>query len=260
MSGHESSASSEEFSKTLRFDLPRVPIVGLVLLAILSLNRPEFRAFFLDEGGRFSAGAVAVATAGLGVVGIVAFQLLSLVGLRVRIPLDTRIVQWGGRIRSSNEWLAALEREAIPVERRPERSNGHRIDHRLGLKVITRQQRHATLHALEMECRRKSPAFGVQLEYYYSMFIVLFCAAGLSGAFAVMGWWEVFASCWSGPIATTLGDTAIFFVSIYGAVVARRMQEYLRVVLFNHDRLFALSLIGSWFHCRFGESAPDAGE
>lgn len=248
---------SPEFSKTLRFDFPRIPIIGVLLLGILLLNYPGLLIHFEDEKGKYSLGAMTAVILAMGTAGITCAQLVSLSAFDSFFRVKRKLLENGSNIRSSYDWLEHIQAQAEPVTRSQNRAGIHDIEMRISIKKMTPKQRHAALHALEMECRRISPVFGVQLEYYYSTYLFFFCSGAFAFGMLALGLWKETTND-SGPsLGVLLFDFAAGTAAIAGTVATRRMAEYLRVILFNHDRKFALRLLSTWYQCRIGEHAPE---
>jgi hypothetical protein len=244
------SDGSTEFSKTLRFDFPRIPIIGMLLLFFLLLNYPNLLVHLEDDKGKYSIGTITVIVLALGTAGITLAQLISLSTLDSILPLKKRMLEQGENVRTSYDWLDHVQSQAKPIERAADRQGVHDIGKRVSIHKMTAKQRHATLHALEMECRKSNPAFGVQLEYYYSTYLVFFCT-GLFCIFLLT--FAVYRSAngisipaW--PILAT--NTIVAAAAFAGTIATRRMAEYLRVLMLNHDRKSTLRLLSSWFQCR----------
>jgi len=173
------------------------------------------------------------------------------------------MIEGRGNFKSSYAWFIHIQNEAILNDRKVKRLGEHNIDNRNSIKDLSHKQIHATLHALEMECREKSPAFGVQLEYYYSLYIFFFISAVLSGTILVVSFFShwIFThlsiSNLSIPTGAIVFNLLVATFGIMGAIRARKMKEYLRITLFNHDRSFVLSLLSKWFHCKFNENRDE---
>ena len=242
-----------EFSKTVRFDFPRIPIIGTLLLMISLINYPDLYTFLNDDKGKISIGVVTAIIVALGVAGICVTQLFSIAFFDFLFPIKRRIIENKENFKSSYEWFAHIQDEATLIDRKVHRAGDHDIDDRNCIKGVSHKQAHATLHALEMECREKSPAFGMQLEYYYSLYI-FFITSAIFAAFMLLisstsNWTEEYYAI---SVTSMVVDFIIVFLGVMGALRAREMKEYLRVTLFNHDRSFVLELLSKWFHCSFG--------
>jgi len=95
----------------------------------------------------------------------------------VLFPLKKIINKTDRNYRTSYQWFESIQEHSKPLERSSDRNGDHFFENRLSIDKLNHKQIHATLHALEIECREKSPAFGVQLEYYYSLYIFFFMSA-----------------------------------------------------------------------------------
>jgi hypothetical protein len=258
-----------EFSKTVRFDFPRIPIVGTLLLMLVLLNVDDGHSVLLDKDGRLSMTTIAACVFGLGVAGITLIQLFSMMLFDPLFPVKRKLVADKKGFSSSYEWFQYLKDNAAPIPRAAGRNTDNNAEESLedsdmlrdrrDIKVLSDQQVHATLHALEMECRATSPAFGVQLEYYYSIYVFFMASALTCLLFLLL-------MVLDGLVPTGVRftehavyiDSALFLCGFLGAVRARRIKEYLRITLFNHQRSMVLTLLGSWYQCKFVRPAKQA--
>lgn len=245
----------KEFSKTLRFDFPRIPVVGTLLLTIIAVNVDGVPDYFIKADGDLKLGLAAAAIVALGTAGITFCQLIGTLcspfpQFLSRVRRTSRQCKW------TDEWFLYLRREAIPVHRTRSTSGESSVDDRRDIRTLSSQEMKSTLHALEMECREKSPSFGIQLEYYYSMFVFFFLCAAASGVLLAVNVADRYSD-W--PIMFNAGawyvDAGILLVGLGGAWRARAMQESLRITLFNQNRSFVLALLGGWYQCKFAAPA-----
>lgn len=247
---------SREFSKTIRFDFPRIPIVGTVMLLILVLNLPEMAFYILDGEKKPIVGVIATFVIGLGTAGITVSQLVAVGFFDILFPIKRALMINRGDVKTSYEWFYHIQDEASPVERAQVRPGQHDLDCREDIKQLNHKQIHATLHALELECREVNPSFGVQLEYYYSMYIVFFVTAMFCSVLLMLA----AASHYFGYFTLEFSNVGILIDFLLlggglgGAYRARKIKEYLRITLFNHDRKHVLALLGKWYQCHFGAS------
>lgn len=249
-----------EFSKTLRFDFPRLPVIGTIIVLLALVNHPESISLLQDKEQRINLTAVAGSVLALGILGLLIAELFSLATTKAnslfaavlknfpRLP-HRKPTPASKRVGNGFQWFEQTKSIATPVSRRRNSDPSHKPDHRVGLNQMTPNQAHAAIHALEMECREKSPAFGVQLEYYYSIFLFFFCALITSSAFLLESIIHLAYGSNSTRPAVLYFNFFVAVISYFGARSTRRMQEFLRVLLFNHDRSFSLGLIAKWFHC-----------
>jgi hypothetical protein len=240
-----------EFSKTVRFDFPRIPVAGTLGLLIIVISLPETVKLLLGNDGQVNLGLIAAAVGTFGVAGITWCQLVAMVLFDVLFPIKRAVSSsegWG----TSYAWFAHLQQEAKPTLRTRQTGDAHNLDNRQDISDLHHKQVHAVLHALEMECREKSPAIGIQLEYYYSLYLFFFISASFSALMLMLEYLgpEVGINLRFSELACWLNLGVVGFC-LLGAVRARRMKEYLRIMLFNHHRLFVLGLLGEWFQCHF---------
>jgi hypothetical protein len=251
-----------EFSKTIRFDFPRIPIVGTLLLMLVLLNVDDGHEVLLDKDARVSMTTVAACVFGLGVAGITLIQLFSMMFFDPLFPMKRKLVTDKKGFTSSYEWFQYLRDNAQPIPGASKRDStkvgeegiedGELLRERRDIKVLTNQQVHATLHALEMECRSTSPAFGVQLEYYYSIYVFFMASALTCVSFLfLVALDQVVPTGLKFTRHAAYVDALLFLCGFFGAVRARKIKEYLRITLFNHKRGLVLSLLGSWYQCTF---------
>ena len=240
-----------EFSKTVRFDFPRIPIVGTLGLIIILLSFKNVSSYLYGTDNQLSLGLLSAIIVCLGTAGITTAQLVSMVFFDLLFPIK-KLVSSPNGYKTSYEWFSHIQQEAKPKIRERDTISLHSIDNRQDIKKLNHKQIHATLHALEMECREKSPPFGVQLEYYYSLYIFFFVSAIFSAVIILI-------SFLSGRLSLDLEFTDVIYYAnfsilifgFFGSIRARRMKEYLRITLFNHDRKFVLELLGRWYQCYF---------
>ena len=240
-----------EFSKTLRFDFPRIPVVGTLMLTIVAVNVRGVVEYFIKADGDLKLGVVAAIVVALGTAGITCSQLIGTLHSPIR-TLSLRSRRKNKQCRSTWDWFLYLRNEARPVQRARTSSGDTSVSDRRDIRTLEAQEVKSTLHALEMECREKCPSLGVQLEYYYSMFLVFFLCSMTSAVLLVVAIADNYVD-W--PIKFNPGaayaDAAMLLVGMIGAKRTRAMQESLRITLFNQNRPFVLQLLGGWYQCRF---------
>src|SRR5690606_3763559 len=147
-------------SKTLRFDFPRVPVIGTIILIITLINIPEYVDHLCDINGKISIGVLTISTISLGVLGLLVAELFSLAGVKSLSALNKfekflilkRTKEDKSSIRTGSQWFLQTQEVLSPAPRKQERIPGQKIEDRPTLHQLSPNQIHATLHALEMEC------------------------------------------------------------------------------------------------------------
>ncbi|MGV2871534.1 hypothetical protein [Colwellia sp. E150_009] len=241
-----------EFSKTVKFDFPRIPILGTLLLIITLMNYNDFiLPFILDEKGKLSISVITAGILALGTAGISISHLISMLMFDLLFPIKKYFFRKQDQnYRASYQWFESIQEHAKPQIRASERGGEHYINNRLSIDKLNHKQVHATLHALEIECREKSPAFGVQLEYYYSMYIFFFMSSIFASLMLISGLYHLYVlDTVFIPYSMMFLDGVIVVVCMIGTVRSRKIKEHLRITLFNHDRELVVELLSKWYQC-----------
>jgi hypothetical protein len=238
-----------QLSKTVKFDFPRIPVLGALFLIITIFNYKDFISTYLyDTNEQLSLSLIAAAIIALGTAGVSISHLISMVLFDALFWFKKTLIKRDMSYRASYQWLESIQEHSKPLERSSKRDGDHLFENRLSIDKLNHSQIHTTLQALEMECREKSPALGIQLEYYYSLYIFFFMSAMFSAAilssqiFRYSLYEEKHLS-----YTSMLIDLLILVIGLFGAIKARRIKEHLRVTLFNHDRDYVLELLQKWY-------------
>ena len=254
-----------EFSKTVRFDFPRIPVIGaLLLLILLIINYPGIYEFYRTSDGILIFAMITSSVLILGAAGISFAQVVSIATFNFLFKLKILAIAEKDGSMTSYEWFKQIQKDSTPISRRNSRTGvnvsdgGKGVDGRRGINSLNSRKIHATLHALEMEIRVENAPFGVQLEYYYSLYLFFLTSAIFSFGIALLS----LATLTSIPLSThfAVGHTQIVLDLIiglfgsFGAIKARRMKEFLRVLLFNANRVRVLQTLSRWFQCDFPRS------
>ncbi|WP_293267703.1 hypothetical protein [Neptunomonas sp.] len=241
-----------EFSKTVKFDFPRIPVLGTLLLIIAVINYYDLiMPYLFDEDQKPSLGLITAAIFSFGTAGVSISHLISMVMFDFLFPIKKFVLKSQDQnYRTSYQWFESIQKNSTPNVRISNRGNEHSISNRLSIDKLSNKQVHATLHALEIQCRENSPAFGIQLEYYYSLYIFFFMSALFTLFMLLTGFYYAHASqVYAVPYVVIIVDCIIILICSIGTVRARKIKEHLRIILFNHDRVLVVSLLKKWFQC-----------
>ena len=156
----------KEYSRTLKFDFPAIPILGSLLLLLILLNDKSLCWFLFDQNGVPIVSLLTTTLLFLGTAGLTISQLISFSCFDQFFELRHLLLKSKSNKFSDTtyEWFEILSKNLTPRIRKTSRGVHHKLGDRRALKDLSQGQIHATLHALEVSCRAKHPEIASQIE------------------------------------------------------------------------------------------------
>lgn len=272
---------SKDTPRILAFDFPLIPVLGVLLLSLIVFNDRPLASVIFDKEGKPLVSMIGACVLFLGTAGITFAKLIlfclhgNFSNARAR-SLKSKTNRFSS---TTSEWFDQLRNELVPIERKKEREGTHDTSKRKRLSDMTPGQVHATLHALEISCRRKFPEIASQIEYFYSMFVIFFVLGSGASAFPLLKGFEFFMKSVKNPICDPVTqnvtgsalvpatvdaltglcshlnvpwymliiDSLLVIFCMSAVIRARRFKEHLRTKLMNSCRLEVIDNLSAWF-------------